>query len=146
MRSAPKTWLAIVTLLIVASAVRAPLGRQQTGPTNQPLMIASVAGRDLFAFYCATCHGRDGTGNGPAAAALRQPPPDLTTLGARDGGVFPQARVEALIAGTREMPSAHGSSEMPVWGPIFRGLDPDDRLNRVRIHNLVEYLASMQAK
>jgi hypothetical protein len=44
------------------------------------------------------------------------------------------------------MPSAHGSREMPVWGPIFRGLDPNDRLNRVRIRNIVEYLASMQAK
>jgi Ala-tRNA(Pro) deacylase len=31
---------------------------------------------------------------------------------------------------------------MPVWGPIFRGLDPDDRLNRIRNRNV----ASIQRK
>jgi len=35
---------------------------------------------------------------------------------------------------------------LEVFGPILRGLDPHNRLNRVRIHNIVEYLASMQLK
>jgi hypothetical protein len=35
---------------------------------------------------------------------------------------------------------------MPVWGPIFRGLDSSDTMNKVRIANLVGYLESMQPK
>ena len=37
---------------------------QTTGPRMPPLTIPSLAGRDLFEFYCATCHGRDGSGHG----------------------------------------------------------------------------------
>jgi hypothetical protein len=33
---------------------------------------------------------------------------------------------------------------MPVWGPIFSALDSNDRMNRVRIANIVDYIASMQ--
>ena len=28
---------------------------------------------------------------------------------------------------------------MPVWGTIFRGLDPDDQMTQIRIQNIVEY-------
>jgi mono/diheme cytochrome c family protein len=105
-----------------------------------------VYGRDLFEFYCATCHGRDGKGGGPVVSALRVPPPDLTTIAARNAGVFSKARIEAFVTGERDMPPSHGSREMPVWGPIFTALDPDDRLNRVRIANIVDYIASIQMK
>jgi len=35
-------------------------------------------GRSLFALHCATCHGADGQGMGPAAVALDPKPRDLT--------------------------------------------------------------------
>jgi hypothetical protein len=35
---------------------------------------------------------------------------------------------------------------MPVWGPIFRALDPNDTRTRVRIDAIVSYVASIQAK
>jgi mono/diheme cytochrome c family protein len=35
-------------------------------------------GRALFALHCATCHGGDGKGEGPAAIALNPKPRDLT--------------------------------------------------------------------
>jgi hypothetical protein len=35
---------------------------------------------------------------------------------------------------------------MPVWGPTFRSLDPSDTRVKVRIANLVAYIASIQAK
>jgi hypothetical protein len=41
---------------------------------------------------------------------------------------------------------AHGSKEMPVWGPIFRGLDPRDTMNQMRIANIVAHIESMQAR
>ena len=35
---------------------------------------------------------------------------------------------------------------MPVWGPIFKGLDNRDEVNAARIENLVKYLESIQAR
>ncbi len=88
---------------------------QTTGQRNPPLVISSMYGRDLFAFYCATCHGRDGRGGGPVVPALRVLPPDLTTIATRNGGPFPEAHVEAFVTGDHDRPiPAHGSKEMPV--------------------------------
>jgi hypothetical protein len=57
--------------------------------------------------------------------------------------VFPAARVEAFVTSGNESP-AHGTREMPVWGPIFRGLDPSDTLTKVRINNVVTHVQSLQ--
>jgi mono/diheme cytochrome c family protein len=120
---------------------------QTTGRQNPPLVIRSLVGHDLFDFYCATCHGRDGKGNGPVASALKVPPPDLTLLTRRNGGTFPGRRVDAFVTnGGTVLTPAHGSSEMPVWGPVFRGLDPSDTLVKVRIANVVSHIESIQAK
>ena len=101
----------------------------------------------MFDFYCASCHGRDGKGGGRTAPALKVPPTDLTTLAERNKGIFPAARVEAVLKGTEKLSTpAHGSSDMPVWGPIFRGLDTRAEVNESRIGNLVKYIESIQAK
>jgi len=42
--------------------------------------------------------------------------------------------------------SAHGSSDMPVWGPIFNMVDFHEMAIRKRIKNLCDYLASQQEK
>jgi mono/diheme cytochrome c family protein len=120
---------------------------QTTGTRLPPLTSPSLVGRDLFEFYCATCHGRDGKGHGPVAAALKAPPPDLTQLARDNGGTFPRRRLETFInQDSGALVPSHGTSDMPVWGPIFRGLDPSDTLVKVRIDNLVDYIAAMQAK
>jgi mono/diheme cytochrome c family protein len=105
-----------------------------------------VYGKDLFTFYCSSCHGRDGKGAaGSDASAAR--PPDLTTLTTRAGKALPRERVAAIIRGdVSPITPAHGSKEMPVWGPIFRSLDPHDAMNAERIGNIVEYLESIQGK
>src|SRR6516225_9587626 len=139
-----KVFVGASGLLVLSAVLHLAAQTGQTAPTNPPLMISSVYGRDLFEFYCAPCHGRDGKGKGPVAPALRVPPPDLTKIAARHDGVFPKARIEALLIGDQNMPPAHGSSDMPVWGPIFSALDSNDRMNRVRIANIVDYLASIQ--
>jgi hypothetical protein len=54
--------------------------------------------------------------------------------------------IEAFVAGSGRAIAAHGSGVMPVWGPIFRSLDPSDLRVKVRIANLVDYLASIQTK
>jgi mono/diheme cytochrome c family protein len=138
-----------MTITLVASL--APSGAltgaaQTTGPRTPSLVIPSMSGQDLFNFYCTSCHGREGKGNGPVAAALKIPPADLTLLRRRNGGTFPKERLISFIAGGGAMLSgAHGSNEMPVWGPIFVSLDPSDRLAVIRSENVVQYLESIQA-
>lgn len=122
-------------------------GDAQARRATPPLVIHSQYGRDLYGFYCASCHGRDGRGGGPVAPTLHVDPPDLTRLAARNGGVFPRLRVEAIVDGRIDPPLAtHGSREMPVWGPIFSGLDADEAANRVRIENIVLYLETLQVR
>lgn len=132
------------TLWVAASW--AGTGDQRTSQRTPPLVIESMTGRDSFTFYCATCHGPNGKGDGPTAAALKTAPPDLTLLTRRGGGTFPRSQVEAFVTGVGRAVPAHGSGEMPVWGSIFRSLDPSDTRVKVRIANLVEYLESIQAK
>jgi len=118
---------------------------QTTGPRMPPLVSESMYGPDLYRMYCAACHGRDGKGQGPVAAALKVPPPDLTVLSRRQKGVFPAFEVETIITGPATV-AAHGSDEMPVWGPIFRALDASDARAKARIKNLVAYVQSIQLK
>jgi mono/diheme cytochrome c family protein len=130
-----------VGLALTAAPVQTP---EQKAPD---FVIRSVSGRDLFNFYCASCHGVDAKGNGHVAPTLKTRPPDLTTLTQRNGGAFPASKVEDVIRGGTGAPaSAHGSSDMPVWGPIFRGLDNRKEVNDARIENLVKYIESIQAR
>jgi hypothetical protein len=132
--------------LAVAAGITVSAGSGQRSTADKPPSLAnsSLVGADSYAFYCAPCHGRDGRGHGPVADALKTRPADLTKLSARNEGVFPKDRVRAFItSGERAIP-AHGSSEMPVWGPTFRALDASDKLVSVRIFNVVSYLESIQ--
>ena len=115
----------------------------QTGQPAPRILIDSLAGRDSFELYCASCHGSGGRGDGPVAAALRTAPPDLTTLSQRGGGTFPRARVQDFITGAGRTLSAHGTTEMPVWGPMFRAFESDARV-RERVQNLVTHIESLQ--
>jgi len=81
----------------------------------------TVQGEALFGFYCATCHGNSATGNGPMSPSLVVAPADLTTLAARNAGVFPTNRVVMRIDG-RDPLVSHGSM-MPVYGDFFEGTD-----------------------
>jgi mono/diheme cytochrome c family protein len=111
---------------------------------QQPsILTESLAGRDTFEQTCAACHGGGGRGDGPVAPALRSRPADLTTLAQRNDGAFPRDRVRDFVIGTGRQLAAHGTTEMPVWGPLFRAFESDLRV-RERIENLVSYLERIQ--
>lgn len=59
-------------------------------------------GGELYATFCAACHGAGGRGDGPSATGMTPPPADLTGLSARNGGVFPLVRVMGKIYGYSE--------------------------------------------
>lgn len=108
-------------------------------------LIHSLEGTDLYRAYCAACHGPEAHGDGPAAPALKTKPPDLTLIGKRHGGVFPADRVSQIISG-EDTPIAHGSREMPIWGPVFHQVEADQDWGNVRLRNLTNYLESIQKK
>ena len=105
----------------------------------------ALTGQDLFREYCAVCHGTDGKVGGPAAAALKMKPADLTLISRKNGGKYPEIRVQRVINGEDDV-MAHGSRDMPIWGQIFRHMNSNEDLGSVRIYNLVKYIEQIQAK
>lgn len=126
--------------------VAAPVHAQTKIERAPAKPIASVQGVDTFKAYCASCHGPSAKGDGPAAKALSKAPADLTTIAKRHGGNFSVADVENTIRGTNEL-LAHGSREMPIWGPVFDSISSNDKaLVQLKVTNLVTYLKSIQAQ
>ena len=122
------------------------LAQQNTKVNKVPVKpVPAESGKDMFRAYCASCHGIDGKGNGPAAPALKSQPTDLTQLAHKNGGKYPSlAVVNALRDGAN---TSHGSEDMPVWGPILRSVSPNGApVVHQRISNLSDYVASLQAK
>ena len=124
----------------------AALGTAQK-PESVPIRPAPAeSGQAMLSQYCAVCHGKDAKGSGPAAPALKVPPPDLTTLARRNGGTFPSAHVSNVIRLGGEV-AAHGSKDMPMWGRAFSSLSPHDyTIVQQRIANLTSYIKSLQEK
>jgi len=112
-----------------------------------PLTATSPSsGQEMYKTYCASCHGTDGKGNGPAAAALKMPPADLTQLAKTNGGKFPDLKVASTIRGEGNI-QAHGTPEMPVWGQLFWGMSHGHEGEvQQRVANLTKYIETMQAK
>ena len=72
----------------------------------------------MYVNYCAPCHGVDGKGNGPVAAALKTQPTNLAVLSKNHGGKFPSTHIASVLQFGTAHP-AHGSAEMPLWGPAL---------------------------
>jgi mono/diheme cytochrome c family protein len=130
----------IAGVMLVTAARTSAQGPRQGLP---PLVPESLVGSVSFDLYCASCHGRNGRGDGPTAAALKTRPADLTVLARGNRGVFPRERVLAFVEGSQRAAS-HGSPEMPVWGSTLRGLDASDARVTVRLQNLVAFVESIQ--
>ncbi len=122
------------------------VGAAAQGPprSQPPLVLRATYGADLYQFYCSSCHGataRGGTARSPDSLA----PPDLTVLARLNHGAFPRDRVREVIRfGATPKLVGHGTADMPVWGTVFRGLEPSADMVEIRIENLVQYLASLQ--
>jgi len=134
-------------------------------------LISPVAADDIeqgkleYLRNCASCHGDDGRGAGPAGVKLTIKPADLTMLTRRTGGIFSPVAIRETIDGRRAV-RAHQNSDMPIWGcrhptPAARtsranrpteleslldlACDPET-LIRGRIESIVHYLQTIQVK
>jgi len=145
--------LALVTLLSAGcrspsgsiETLAFPAGAARASSLDEPLL---ESGAGLYLQYCASCHGVAARGDGPAAAALHEPPTDLTRLGERYGQPLPMERLAALVDG-RTAVAAHGSREMPVWGEqLYAGDRPESPARAAArsgtILLILEYLDTQQ--
>jgi mono/diheme cytochrome c family protein len=149
MNTSYKVWvsglLAVGLLAVLAAGSIAQEPKKEL--KKEPARVTSPAsGIETFTSYCAACHGKDAKGDGPAAAALKTAPADLTTLARRNNGKYPEPRVTSILGGQTSLAS-HGDQEMPVWGPVFRQMNQgSEALVQMRIRNLNRYLESLQTK
>ncbi|TDE41196.1 c-type cytochrome [Antarcticimicrobium sediminis] len=108
-------------------------------------------GAELYRVHCATCHGIEGSGQGPMAGVLVIQPSDLSALAAKNGGSFPTERVIKRIDG-RDPLVSHGSP-MPVYGFFFEGQGKAVKtasgqpiMTSEPIVDLLAYLQSLQSE
>ncbi len=136
----------------LAAAVIASVGYANQPTAKTVIIPVSKApannGKQMYVNYCAPCHGVDGKGNGPAAAALKKQPTDLAVLSRNNGGKFPSTHIVSVLQfGTRN--PSHGSAEMPMWGPVLGSVNSapsEPNVRALRISNLSRYLQTLQEK
>jgi len=132
--------LCLLPLLMLAADPPVIIKKTAIVPTSP------ASGSEMFKQYCASCHGADAKGHGPAVPALKVPPPDLTMLAKNNKGKYPAFRVQAAIQGDTAV-VAHGDKDMPVWGTIFREMSNSNESKiAARISNLGLYIESLQQK
>lgn len=135
--------LVIVTVVFAFASLSAAQKEIKRVPAPA---TSAASGEQMFVSYCASCHGKDAKGDGPAASALNVAPADLTGLARKNGGKYPEMRVTSVLRGEAKV-VAHGTQEMPVWGPVFWHMSqghPEEV--QQRIANLNSYIKSLQAK
>jgi mono/diheme cytochrome c family protein len=138
---------------LAAFAVIPVIGSTQSAKAPAPPTIkhepakplTSLQGQDIYREYCAVCHGKEGKGDGPAARALKKAPADLTTITKRYGEFPRKTLEETILAENEPRPIAHGSRDMPIWGPIFRASGGRD-VEALATANIINYIESLQAK
>lgn len=127
---------------------------QQSSPAG-PAVVET--GKYDYEEHCAVCHGFNGKGDGIFSSLLKSGTvvPNLTELSKKNNGVFPFTHVYGSIDGTVPL-SAHGSKEMPIWGPRFKAETAErfydilridrEAIVRARILALTEYIYRLQAQ
>jgi mono/diheme cytochrome c family protein len=130
--------------LIGVSIAASTLAAAMPATADDP---ATVSGSVLYQRLCASCHGREGHGDGPVGPSLKTAVPDLTRLAQRHDGHFPENWVYRVIDG-REAMLVHGPREMPVWGyELWREQGADVNAGakaRELIDRIVGYLKDLQ--
>jgi mono/diheme cytochrome c family protein len=133
---------AVVLLTLLSSLFVQAQDKQIKKVPITPTQASS--GQQMFVAYCATCHGKDGKGAGPAASALKKAPADLTLLSQKNGGKFPESHVILTIR-SDDSP-VHGSHEMPIWGPLLSSVSSSEGEVQLRATNLAKYIETLQTR
>src|ERR1035437_1085157 len=100
--SVKKKLIVMFTALIAFTCTVAAQDQTQGQPEKTikhvPVKSTSpVSGKDMYATYCAVCHGTEGIGGWPWATALKFRPTDLPLLSRSSGGNYPSIKVRFPI-------------------------------------------------
>ncbi|MFK7978274.1 MAG: cytochrome c [Halioglobus sp.] len=127
-----KYWLLLVPFFLMGTTVE---------KTN--------TGRTLYLQNCVSCHGVDATGDGPAAARLSTPPPDLTKIAARREGAWPALEIMEILSGYSR--NILPREDMPVIVDLldnemseFDTGNGDPILMPTKLIEIADYLESLQ--
>jgi len=134
-------WRTVLVGLVAVTLPALATAQEKKVELKPAPMTNAADGAQMYQAYCASCHGKTGKGDGPAASALKTKPTDLTQLSKTHPGGLSQKDFEDRVQG-QAMPLAHGTGPMPVWGPVFRALGNDT----LRVYNLKKYIDSLQAQ
>jgi mono/diheme cytochrome c family protein len=143
------TGIVLTGMLLVGVSRGIPAAQGQEGAQKKNLKKESIAssrsesGAQLYRNYCAACHGVEGKGDGQVARFLKGPPADLSTLAQRNDGKYPADRVAATLHNGTDS-GVHGTSDMPIWGPVFQSRGKD--VAQTRIRKVTEFVESLQQK
>ena len=137
-------FVVFLSLFFIASSLLASAQAQVKIKRDRAHYTSPTSGEEMYKAYCASCHGLQAKGDGPAAPAFRADVPDLTRLAKQNGGKFPFFHIVQEIRGDVNNPS-HGSKEMPIWGPVFMSVSDRQPAQVVqRMENLTKYIESLQ--
>lgn len=100
------------------------MDRTPVSPTPESI----ARGQELYARNCAVCHGKDGKGDGPAAAVMNPTPANFLDLG------------HSAIYGPGEKYWLIGNGSGETGMPAFEKLEPAKRWD------LVNFILSLQEK
>jgi mono/diheme cytochrome c family protein len=120
-----------IALILAAPA----LADVASTPSNQVEI-----GETTYRTYCALCHGIGGA-PGMFSEALNKAAPNLTEIAKRNGGQFPDVKVEQIIRDGGI--SGHGTMRLLSWERYFRTDTSEEQVDQV-IHDLIEYLKNHQ--
>src|SRR5947209_20240273 len=107
----PRTLISAVTVLFFFFLGLAA-AQENSNVTIKKVKVpqtSPASGQEMYVSYCASCHGKDAKGNGPAAPALKVAPTDLTALAKNNKGAYPSDHVATVISGAAV--TAHGSKD-----------------------------------
>lgn len=125
-------WMIVAMLALVIGGFLAyrllskPMGPPPPEVASDPLLLE---GRAIYVARCLTCHGTDGSGDGPIASSLLGPPVGNLKSGKWKCGDKPDEVIRVIDRGVPE-------TRMTGWGQV---LDPP-QLNAVAAY--VYYLAA----
>ena len=135
--------IVLITFVLAASACQKPADDKIADKGSSAYGLDVVEnGKLSYDRYCVACHGSTGIGDGPVAPELITKPTDLTILGEKYDGVFPESVVYDYIDGRKNV-AAHGTRMMPVWGNIWTEQQGEETVG-LRIKELVAYVESIQ--
>jgi cytochrome c oxidase cbb3-type subunit I/II len=92
-------------------------------------------GAHVYAMRCASCHGNDGSGNGPSGRALREPPRDF-----RDANFKHKTTPGDALPTDSDLERVVTQGLVEQGMPAWPGMSAEDR------HAVVQYIKTFSAR